>query len=407
MAISITFEDIMRACKAIQGNLIHTPITKCPELGSLIHGHVYLKLESLQVTNSFKPRGALIKMLQLSDAEKSCGVVAMSAGNHAQGVAYYAKELGIPAVIVMPINTPVAKIERTQALGATVILSGENLSEAAEKAHELVETEGLTLVHPYDDPAIIAGQGTIAVEMMQDVPELDTLIIPVGGGGLAAGMSIAAKTLRPEMHIYGVQSTYCPAMIQAIYPERWFMPPESGTPPVAEGIAVKHPGVLTREILKEHLHEMIAVTDNQIESAIDYLLTHVKVVAEGAGASGVAALLAEPELFTGKTVGIVICGANIDSRILSSIVLRSLVRQGKMVCLKIQIYDAPGVLAKLSKIIGDNGGNIFEVHHQRLFSPIGAKMAEVDAVVETRDVNHAQKIIEKLIEGGFATRLVD
>lgn len=407
MITTIKFEDIMRAAEAIRGSLIHTPTVECLELSKLIHGKVYLKLESLQITNSFKPRGALIKMMQLSDDEKSRGVVAMSAGNHAQGVAYYANKLNIPAIIVMPINTPAAKIERTQALGATVVLSGENLSESAERAQELIETDGLTLVHPYDDPAIIAGQGTIALEMMHDVPDLDTLIIPVGGGGLAAGMSIAAKTLKPEIHIYGVQSTYCPAMIQAIYPERWFMPPEPGTPPIAEGIAVKHPGVLTREILKEHLHDMIAVSDGQIESAIDHLLTHVKVVAEGAAASGVAALLAEPELFTGKTVGVVICGANIDSRVLSSVALRSLVRQGKMVWLKIQIYDAPGVLAKLSKIIGDNGGNIFDVYHQRLFSLIGAKMAELDAVIETRDANHARKIVEKLIEGGFATRLVD
>lgn len=406
MVMSVSFQDIVRAEKAIHGNLIRTPTVECLELGHLIHGKVYLKMESLQVTNSFKPRGALIKMLQLSDAEKSCGVVTMSAGNHAQGVAYHAKKLGIPAIIVMPVNTPIAKIERTQALGATVVLSGENLSESAEKVQELIAAEGFTLVHPYDDPAIIAGQGTIALEMMQDVPGLDTLIIPVGGGGLAAGMSIAARALKPEIHIYGVQSTYCPAMIQAIYPERWFIPPEPGIPPVAEGIAVKHPGVLTREILKAHLHEMIAVTDDHIESAIDYLLTHVKVVAEGAGASGVAALLTEPELFTGKTVGVVICGANIDSRILSSVVLRSLVRQGRMVRLKIQIYDAPGVLAKLSKIIGDNGGNIFEVHHQRLFSLIGVKMAEVDAVIETKDTYHAQIIITKLIEGGFPTHLI-
>lgn len=407
MAIGVTFEDIRRAAEAIQGNLIHTPTVECYELGKLIHGKVYLKLESLQVTNSFKPRGALIKMLQLSDFEKSRGVIAMSAGNHAQGVAYFAKKLGIPAVIIMPTNTPAAKIERTQALGATVVLSGENLSESAEKAQELIEAEGFTLVHPYDDPAIIAGQGTIALEMLRDIPNLDTLIIPVGGGGLAAGMALAAKALKPKMNIYGVQSTYCPAMIQAIYPERWFMPPEPGTPPIAEGIAVQHPGFLTREILKEHLHDMIAVTDSQIESAIDYLLTHVKVVAEGAGASGIAALLVEPELFTGKTVGIVICGANIDSRILSSVALRSLVRHGKMVWLKIQIYDAPGILSKISKIIGDNGGNIFDVHHQRLFSLIGVKMAEIDTVIETRDLNHAHQIIEKLIEGGFATRLIE
>lgn len=407
MTITVTLESIKEAAKVMAGHLIRTPIVECLELGNLIQGKVYLKLETLQVTNSFKPRGAFIKMSQLSAAQRERGVVAMSAGNHAQGVAYYAKKLGIPATIIMPMNTPTAKIDRTEALGAKVILFGEDLSKSAEKAQDLIDKDELNLIHPYDDVAIIAGQGTVALEMMEDVPALDTLIIPVGGGGLAAGMSIAAKALKPEMHIYGVQSTYCPAMIQAIYPERWFMPHDDGTPPIAEGIAVTKPGVLTGEILKNKLHDMIAVNEDQIESAIDYLLTHVKVVAEGAGATGIAALLMEPELFIGKNVGIVICGANIDSRILSSIALRSLVRQGKMVRLQIRIYDAPGVMSKFSKIIGDNGGNIFELNHQRLFSLVGAKMAEIDVVVETRNIDHAKKIIEKLQESGFPTRLID
>lgn len=407
MAITVTLEGIKKAAKLLQGHLVRTPIVECLKLGELIQGRVYLKLETLQVTNSFKPRGAFIKMSQLCDAEKQRGVITMSAGNHAQGVAYYAQKLGIPATVVMPTNTPVAKIERTEALGAIVILAGESLSEAGEKAQELIDQTGMVLIHPYDDVAIITGQGTVALEMMEDVPQLDTLIIPVGGGGLAAGMSIAAMGLRPDIHIYGVQSAYCPAMIQAIYPERWFMPPDAGSPSIAEGIAVKKPGVLTREILKTHLHEMIAVSEDQIESAIDYLLTHVKVVAEGAGATGIAALLAEPELFTGRTVGIVICGANIDSRVLSAIALRSLVRQGKLVQLKIQAYDSPGALSLFSKIIGDSGGNIFELNHQRLFSLIGAKMVEIDAVVETRTLQHAQEMIEKLQAGGFLTRLIN
>lgn len=407
MAIAVTLKGIKQAALAMRGTLIRTPLIECLELGELIKGRVYLKLETLQVTNSFKARGAFIKMGQLSVAEKQQGVVTMSAGNHAQGVAYYAKKLGIPAVIVMPANTPVAKVERTKALGATVILSGESLKEAGEKVQELIDQTGMVLIHPYDDNAVITGQGTVALEMIEDMPQLDTLIIPVGGGGLAAGMSIAAKGLNPEIQIYGVQSTYCPAMIQAIYPERWFMPVDTAIPPIAEGIAVRNPGILTREILKENVHEMIAVSDDQIESAIDYLLTHVKVVAEGAGATGVAALLAEPELFAGKTVGIVICGANIDSRVLSSIAMRSLVRQGKMVQLKIQIYDIPGALARFSQIIGDNGGNIFDLSHQRLFSLIGAKMVEIEAVVETRNTEHAQEIIEKLQTGGFITRLIN
>lgn len=406
MAITVTLEDIKNAAQLLQGQLVRTPIVECVKLGELIQGKVYLKLETLQVTNSFKPRGVLIKIAQLCDAEKQRGVIAMSAGNHAQGVAYFAQKLGIPATIVMPTNTPVAKIERTRALGATVILAGESLSEAGEKVQELIDQTGMVLIHPYDDVAIITGQGTVALEMMEEVPQLDTLIIPVGGGGLAAGMSIAAKGLNPDIHIYGVQSTYCPAMIQAIYPERWFMPPDAGAPSIAEGIAVKKPGVLTREILKTHLHEMIAVSEDQIESAIDYLLTHIKVVAEGAGATGVAALLTEPELFARRTVGIVICGANIDSRVLSSITLRSLVRQGKLVQLKIQAYVAPGALALFSKIIGDSGGNIFELNHQRLFSLIEAKMVEIDAVVETRTVQHAQEMIENLQAGGFFTRLI-
>lgn len=407
MKMTVSFNDILRAKDLMNGVLVRTPIIESPELGALIRGNVFLKLENLQITGSFKPRGALIKFLELTDDEKKRGVVAMSAGNHAQGVAYHAQHLGIPATIVMPTNTPVAKIERTQALGSTVILAGESLNESAVTAQELINKFGLILIHPYDDSAIIAGQGTTALEMLEDQPNLDTLIIPVGGGGLAAGMSIAAKAMNPDIHIYGVQSTYCPAMIQALYPQRWFMPPEVGTPPIAEGIAVKHPGVLTRHILEQTIHDMIAVTDDQIESAIDFLLTHVKVVAEGAGAAGIAALLAESELFTHKNVGIVICGGNIDSRIISSLVMRALVSQGKMVALKVQIHDAPGVLAKLAKIIGDMGGNIFELHHQRLFSRIGVKMAEIEAVIETRNSDHVKAIIKKLQEGGFPTRLID
>lgn len=408
MTAEITFRDIQQAAVSLENVTLRTPTLPVPWLNKQVGARVFFKLENLQLLSSFKARGAYIKFSRLTTSQRSKGVIAMSAGNHAQGVAYHAQLLGIAATIVMPKNTPFAKIESVQKLGCTLMLEGENLSEAGEFAMRLANRDGLTLIHPYDDPAIIAGQGTVALEMLAAVPDLDVLIIPIGGGGLAAGMAIAAKSLNPGIELVGVQSTYCPAMAQVLYPERTFpMPSSSRLSSLAEGIAVKTPGALTRPILQKHLSDILIVTEEQIEAAIETLLVHGKLTVEGAGAAGVAALMAAPHQFAGRKIGIVICGGNIDARILSSLLLRGLVRHGKLVRLKIDIHDAAGVLGQISKIIGQAGGNIFEVSHQRLFNHITVKMVEVDAIVETHNRAHAEKIISSLQAHGFPTQMIN
>lgn len=397
---------IITAAEKMRGVLFRTPVVPAPWLSKKINGNVYLKLENLQYTSSFKARGALIKMLNLTDEQKAKGVVAMSAGNHAQGVAFHAQRMGIPATIVMPELTPIAKIEKTQSLGALVVLSGSNLAESELMALEFVK-QGLTLVHPYDDEDIITGQGTVALEMLEDCPaSLDALIIPVGGGGLASGCAIAARAINPDIELYGVQSTACPAMIHALYPERWFMPPDPSTLPLAEGIAVKNPGQITREILRTHLTDILAVEDIEIEDAVDALAMGSKIVSEGAGAAAVAAIIKNPDLFYGKTVGIVICGGNIDSRVFSSLIMHSLVRQGKLIRIKVRISDTAGSLAKITAIIGRLGGNIFELIHQRHFTSYSSKMTDLEVTIETRGQDHSQEIIQSLIREGFATTLI-
>lgn len=395
--------EIKKAAELMKDVLIHTPTVRGHWLEKTPEGKVYLKLENLQITASFKSRGSLIKMLQLSEEQRKNGVIAMSAGNHAQGVAFHAMRLQIPATIVMPITTPSAKIERTESYGAKIILYGNNFTESTLKAEELIAKDGLTLIHPYDDEAIITGQGTVALEMLTDVPEIDTLIIPIGGGGLSAGMAIAAKAINPAITIYGVQSSDCPAMAKILYPERVFVDPDPHLSPLAEGILVKNPGFITREILKKYLTDILVVGDDYIELAISRLVMEGKMLAEGAGGAGVAALLAYPELFKDKNIGIVICGGNVDARLVSSLLMRDLVHQGKLICLEIQIMDSPGVLARITKIIGDAGGNIFELIHQRHFSSITIKMTNIDIIIETRGMEHSAQIVRLLNEAGFPT----
>lgn len=406
MMPEITLTHIREAAVALEKVILRTPTILSPWLSEHTGAAVFLKLESLQLMSSFKVRGAFIKLSQLSNEQRHKGIIAASAGNHAQGVAYHARALDISATIVMPAITPYAKIESTQNLGAKVILEGQTLTDAMTYARQLAEGYGLTFIHPYDDPAIITGQGTIALEMLADVPDLDVLVVPIGGGGLAAGIAIAAKEMNPAIEIIGVQSASCPAMAEVLYPERNLLAHSLASSPLAEGIAVKSPGIITREILKKHLSDIILVTEAQIEAAIEDMLIHGKLTAEGAGAIGVAALMANLKIFSGRKVGIVICGGNIDSRILSSLLLRGLVRHGKLVQLKIDINDAPGVLGQISRIIGDEGGNIFEVSHQRLFNHITVKMAELDVVVETRDDVHAKTIVTVLQANGFPTQKI-
>jgi threonine dehydratase len=363
---------------------------------------LFLKLECQQFTGSFKDRGAFVKLKSLTAKQAKLGVIAMSAGNHAQGVAYHASRLGIPATIVMPEFAPFSKVERTRQFGARVVMIGDTLDASAVAAREIAEKDNLTFVHPYDDPRIVAGQGTIGLEILEDQPDLDTLVVPIGGGGLISGIATAAKSIKPDIQIYGVEADLFPSMYQAVNG----LAPTAGGQTLADGIAVKNPGKLTREIIERLVEDILLVDEPLIESAVHALVEQQKVVAEGAGAAGIAALMKEPERFAGRRVGVVIGGGNIDVRLLSWVLTRGLVRDGRMVRLRIGIVDRPGVLAKVTKLIGDTGGNIIEVYHQRLFYDVPAKQADVDAIVETRNRDHVQEIVESLRAGGFPTRVL-
>ncbi len=400
----MTIDDVRRAQAAIAGSVARTPMIRAAGLCEIAGCEVFLKLETLHPTGSFKERGALNKLLSLTEAERRAGVVAMSAGNHAQGVAHHASRLGIPATIVMPSGTPFTKIDRTEALGAKVVLKGEALSDARAAADALARERGFVLVHPYDDPAVIAGQGTIALEMLADCPDLDALLVPVGGGGLISGIAVAARAVSPDIEIIGVQSALYPSMYRVLRGIDPDLPIEGTT--LAEGIAVKEPGMLTRRIVAALVGAVRLVTERQLEAAVELLIERQKLVVEGAGAAGLAALLAEPERFRGRRVGIVLTGGNIDGRLLASLLMRGLVRGGRLVRLRAELPDLPGVLSRVSGIIGGLGGNIVEVHHQRLFHDTSAKRAELDVVIETQNRRHVEAIIDALVAAGFATRLL-
>ena len=400
--MTVSASDIKAAAKEIEGAVIRTPLVAAPRLSEILGCELYLKLENQQHTGSFKDRGALNKLKSLTAEQAKYGVIAMSAGNHAQGVAHHARRLGIPATIVMPEFAPFTKVERTRELGARVVLLGDTLDASAVAAREIAEQENLTLVHPYDDPKIVAGQGTIGFEMLEDQPELDTIVVPIGGGGIISGIAIAAKSVKPEIEMIGVQAELFPSMYQAVNE----LAPSAGGQTLADGIAVKNPGALTRPIIEELVADILLVDEGQIETAVHVLVEQQKIVAEGAGAAGVAALIKEKERFAGRKVGAVICGGNIDVRLLSWVLTRGLVRDGRMVRLRIGIIDRPGVLAKVARLIGETGGNIIEVYHQRLFYDVPAKQADVDAVIETRSADHVREIIAALEAGGFPTRVL-
>jgi len=402
--LPVNLEAVRRAAASIAGAICRTPVVAAPALSELAGGEIYLKLETLHRTGSFKERGALTKLLTLDARERRAGVVAMSAGNHAQGLAYHARRLGVPATIVMPEGTPFIKIDRTEAFGAKVVLIGDSLSAARQAADALARDRGLVLVHPYDDPMVIAGQGTIALELLADQPDLDTLVVPIGGGGLISGIAVAAKALNPKIEIIGVQSTLYPSMYRLMRGEDPGLPAATAT--LAEGIAVKEPGRLTRHIVKALVSDILLVDDVAIEGAVETLLERQKLVVEGAGAAGVAAVLAAPERFRGRRVGIVICGGNIDARLLASILMRGLVREGRLVRLRSELPDMPGALSRLSGVIGKHAGNIVEVHHQRLFHDASVKRAELDVVVETQNRRHVELLIAALIAAGFPTELL-
>ena len=395
--MAVSLGDVRAAAQRIAGAVERTPCVHSRTLSSLTGAQVWLKFENLQFTASFKERGALNRLLALDAAALRRGVVAMSAGNHAQGVAYHAARLGTRAVIVMPRGTPNTKVHSTQVLGAEVLLEGDTLADAARYAHELEAREGLTFIHPYDDPAIIAGQGTVALEMLEQAPELDLLVVPVGGGGLLSGMAVAAKALKPGIELLGVESrTYC-----AMYQKLNGLPVEVGGDTIAEGLAVRDVGDLTFSILSSLRVEMLLVEEETIEKSIVTLIEIEKTVAEGAGAAGLAAVLQHPARFAGRRVGIPVCGGNIDSRMLASVLMRGLVREGKLVRLRVVMPDIAGSLARVATLIGEAGGNIVEVQHQRVFGIASIKSPEVEFVVETRDPEHTQALARHLREHGI------
>ena len=402
--LPVTAAAVGDAAAAIADAIARTPTIAASALSELAGAELHLKLETVHRTGSFKERGALNKLLRLDAAQQRAGVVAMSAGNHAQGVAYHARRLGIPATIVMPEGTPFIKIDRTEAFGATVVLKGDSLAAAREAADALARERGRVLVHPYDDPDVIAGQGTVALELLADRPDLDTLVVPIGGGGLISGIAVAAKALKPEIEIVGVQSTLYPSMYRVLRGEDPGPPAAAAT--LAEGIAVKEPGRLTRRIVEALVSEIRLVDEVMLEGAVEILLEQQKLVVEGAGAAGVAAVLAAPERFRGRRVGIVITGGNMDARLLASILMRGLVREGRLVRLRCELPDVAGALSRLSGVVGKHAGNIVEVHHQRLFHDTSVKRAELDVVVETQNRRHVEVLIAALAAAGFPTQLL-
>ena len=400
--MTVTIEDIRAAAALIDGAVIKTPTTLSRTLSEITGAEVILKFENLQYTGSFKDRGALVKLASLDDGEKQAGVIAMSAGNHAQAVAYHSQRLGIAATIVMPRGTPQVKAENTQHFGARVVFEGETIDESAVRARAMAEEEGLVFVHPYDDEKVIAGQGTVALEMLDSFPDLDILLVPVGGGGLIAGNAIAAKALRPEIEIIGVEAALYPSMRQAIDEA----PPTSGGRTIAEGIAVKTVGKMTRPVVEALVSDVLEVDETTLECAVQLMLSIEKTVVEGAGGASLAALLAHRDRFLGRKVGLIVTGGNIDLRLLSSVILRGLVRDGRIVRMRIEISDIPGTLARIATIIGETDANIIEVYHQRAFSGLPAKHAELDVVLETRGGDHVSEIIERLTAVGFRCTLL-
>ena len=398
--MTVTLKDIEAAAKAIEGHVERTPLRYSRTLSEITGAQVWIKFENLQFTASFKERGALNKLLSLSNSEKAAGVVAMSAGNHAQGVAYHAAKLGIPATIVMPKNTPFVKIEHTRNFGARVIIEGETLSDADAHSRVIEKQEKLTYVHPFDDEKIIAGQGTIGLEIMEDLADFDVVVIPVGGGGLASGIATAIKARRPAVSIIGVE----PAMYPSLWAELRGEEGKVGGATIAEGIAVKKVGKITAEICRKLMDKVILASEDELERAVTLFVTVEKSVAEGAGAAALAALLAEPQLFKGRKVVLILSGGNIDTRLLASVLTRSLVREKRITSVRIIGNDQPGLLAKVSTVIGDNGGNIIEVAHNRIALDVPAKGAEFDIMIETRDALHTQEIIDALTRAGYPPR---
>ena len=393
----LSFADIQAAAQRLSGAVLLTPCVESRTLSQITGAQVFLKFENLQFTASFKERGALNKLLMLSDEERAHGVVAMSAGNHAQGVAYHAQRLGLRAVIVMPRFTPGVKVERTRGFGAEVVLHGDTLAEARAHAYQLAQEQQLTFVHPYDDEAIAAGQGTLALEMLQAQPDLDVLVVAIGGGGLIAGIATAAKAIKPDIEVVGVQTQRFPSMVNALRNTDLPM----GTSTIAEGIAVTQPGVITQEVVKRSVDDLLLVDEGDIEQAVLMLLEIEKTLVEGAGAAGLAALLRHPQPFKGKKVGLVLSGGNIDPMLLAAIIERGMVRSGRLARLRVSARDVPGVLAQITTTVAAAGANIEEVHHQRAFTMLAAQNVEIELVLQTRNQPHVEQVLQALRAAGM------
>ena len=395
--MTVTIADIEEARRVIKGAVLRTPMLPAPRLSALTGAQIFVKYENLQVTNSFKERGALNKLASLGEAERRRGVIAMSAGNHAQAVAYHAARLRIPATIVMPVTTPFVKVAATRAHGAEVVLDGETVADAQARCERMQAERALTLVHPYDDACIIAGQGTIVLEMLEEVADLDCIVVPVGGGGLIAGNAIAARALSPKIEIVGAEAALYPSFWNALHNEARPL----GGATLAEGIAIKNVGKLTLPVIRELVAEIILVDEAQLERAVNAYLTLQKTMAEGAGAAGLAAMLGQPERFRGKKIGLILSGGNIDPRILASVMVRELERASQIVSFRLTIPDRPGVLGPIATRLGALGANILEVDHRRLFLDVPAKGAKLDVTIETRDAAHAEEILAALDADGY------
>ena len=392
-----SIDDIHAAAKRIDGAVIRTPMLVSRTLSEIIGAEVWLKFENLQFTAAYKERGALNKLLQLSPEERARGVIAASAGNHAQAVAYHAKRLGIPATIVMPESTPTVKVTQTAGHGATVVLFGKIVDDAFAKARELALEKGYVFVHAFDDPQIIAGAGTVGLEMIEEAPDLDTIVVPIGGGGLMSGVSIATRSVKPEIELIGVEAELYPSMKCAI--QDCQMPLGGDT--LAEGIAVKQPGELTSRILKEYLNDVVLVSERELERAVAMLVGIEKTVVEGAGAAGLAAMLAEPERYKGKKVATLLCGGNIDTHLLANVLVRDLVRQGRIARLHVAAHDQPGALAAITAKVYEAGVNVIEINHSRIFTRLPAKDTMIEVECEARDPESIDDVVARLEAAGF------
>lgn len=403
MSDLLTLDHVRAAHDRIRDSIVATPTLHSQTLSKLTGANIYLKFENLQFTAAFKERGALNAILLLSEEQRNKGVIAASAGNHAQGLSYHGTRLGISVTIVMPVPTPTVKVMQTESVGGKVVLFGETFDDAYKHARQLEAEQGLTFVHPFDDPNVAAGQGTVALEMLESIPSLDMLVVPIGGGGLLSGMGTAARALKPDIGLIGVQAELYPSMYALL--NNLQMPCEGDT--LAEGIAVKIPGALTSQVIRELVDEIVLVNEAQLETAVSLLLQIEKTVVEGAGAAGLAAVMAHPEKFAGKNVGIVLCGGNIDTRLLANVLLRDLARSGRLARLRLTLQDRPGALFKVMRLFNEHNVNIIEIYHQRIFTTLPAKGLITDIECEARDANQLQGLVDGLNVAGYKVERVE